>query len=122
MERVVKYWINEYHVDGYRFDLSKGFTQKNSYPDNVALWGQYDASRIAILNNYNNVIKSVKPNAYVILEHFADNSEEKELVVERHATLGKHHRSLRGSLKGFFANNVSDLSWASYKERGWVRT
>jgi len=47
VDRVNKYWVEKFHVDGYRFDLSKGFTQKNS-GDNVGLWGQYDASRIAI--------------------------------------------------------------------------
>jgi 1,4-alpha-glucan branching enzyme len=119
MERVVKYWITEYHVDGYRFDLSKGFTQKNSYPDNVALWGQYDASRIAILKNYNNVIRSVKPNAYVILEHFADNSEEKELASNGMLLWGNITGPYGEASKGFFANNASDLSKASYKQRGW---
>jgi len=33
----------------------------------------------AILEDYQLSIRAVKPNAYIILEHFADNSEEKEL-------------------------------------------
>ena len=32
-KRVLNYWIGEYHIDGFRFDLSKGFTQVNSYPE-----------------------------------------------------------------------------------------
>lgn len=28
--RVMQYWLKEYQVDGFRFDLSKGFTQKQS--------------------------------------------------------------------------------------------
>ena len=28
VDRVVSFWLEEYHVDGYRYDLSKGFTQE----------------------------------------------------------------------------------------------
>ena len=35
------YWLNEYNIDGYRFDLSKGFTQNNTLGD-VGAWGAYD--------------------------------------------------------------------------------
>lgn len=78
-KNVMKFWIQEYKIDGYRFDLSKGFTQKNSGND-VAAWGVYDASRIAIWRKYNDFIKSIDPQFYVILEHFADDREEAELA------------------------------------------
>ena len=39
VDRVVAYWLEEYHVDGYRYDLSKGLTQKNTI-GNVGAWGQ----------------------------------------------------------------------------------
>jgi 1,4-alpha-glucan branching enzyme len=80
---VMRFWMEEYKIDGYRFDLSKGFTQKNSGTSDAAVnaWSAYDASRIAIWNDYNDYIKSVDANNfYVILEHFADDSEEKELA------------------------------------------
>ena len=44
---VVRFWLDKYHVDGFRFDLSKGFTQKNTL-GNTEAWGQYDISRINI--------------------------------------------------------------------------
>ncbi len=37
-KRVVNFWITEYKIDGFRFDLSKGFTQKNTL-GNTAAWG-----------------------------------------------------------------------------------
>jgi len=37
-DRVLKFWLTEYKIDGYRFDLSKGFTQKNTLGD-VGAWG-----------------------------------------------------------------------------------
>jgi 1,4-alpha-glucan branching enzyme len=77
VDDVNAYWLNEYHFDGYRFDLSKGFTQKQN--TDVGLWSVKDDSRIRILKRMNEQIKKVKPNAIVILEHFADAAEETEL-------------------------------------------
>jgi len=119
-ERVFKYWLTEYHVDGYRLDLSKGFTQTNTYPNNVTLWGQYDASRIAILTNYNNVMRTVKPDAFVILEHFADNSEETVLSSRGMLLWGNLNYNYNEASMGFNTGTVSDLSWISYKARGWA--
>lgn len=82
LDTINYYWLNEFKVDGYRYDLSKGFTQTNN-PTNVGAWGNYDASRIAILKRMADKIWTHTPNAYVILEHFADNSEEKELAEYR---------------------------------------
>jgi len=78
-KNVMKFWMTEYKIDGYRFDLAKGFTQHVSTDDNS--FAAYDASRVAIWKDYNNFIKSVDPNNfYVILEHFAVDQEEKELT------------------------------------------
>jgi len=120
MERLIKYWITEYHIDGYRFDLSKGFTQRNSYPNDVGLWGQYDLSRINILKNYANVIHSVNPDAYVILEHFADNSEETELSNNDMLLWGNMNGVYTQAAGGWNSNGSSDLSWVSYQKRGWT--
>jgi 1,4-alpha-glucan branching enzyme len=76
VKRNLQFLLEEYKVDGFRFDLSKGFTQKSSTEATAA---NYDASRIAILKDYNTAIKAVKPDAFVILEHFADDREETEL-------------------------------------------
>jgi 1,4-alpha-glucan branching enzyme len=78
VDRCLEYWLEEYNIDGYRFDLSKGFTQKNTLGNSGAM-AQYDPSRIAILSHYNQTIKAVSGSAYHILEHFADNLEEREL-------------------------------------------
>lgn len=76
---MLQYWLKEYNIDGYRFDLSKGLTQKNS-GSNVGTWNQYDASRIAIIKDYADAIREVEPDAYIILEHLSDAQEETELA------------------------------------------
>lgn len=78
-ENVMKYWMQEYHIDGFRFDEAKGYTETNSGND-VAAWGHYDASRVALWEKYNTYMKSLDPSFYVILEDFADPNEETVLA------------------------------------------
>lgn len=77
VKRNLKFLLEEYNVDGFRFDLTKGFTQNSSTEKTAS---NYDASRIAILKDYNQAITEVKQNAVVILEHFCEDREEKELA------------------------------------------
>ncbi len=119
MERLLRYWIVEFKVDGYRFDLSKGLTQKNSYPDNVSLWGQYDAARIDILKHYTQVVHAANPNAYAIMEHFADNAEETVLASNNMMLWGNMTYNYQEATMGYHGSAKSDFSWAWYKKRGW---
>ena len=73
------YWLEEFRVDGFRFDLSKGFTQNDTGND-VAAWNAYDASRIAIIKDYADRVWAANDSAYVILEHLGEEREEEELA------------------------------------------
>jgi 1,4-alpha-glucan branching enzyme len=79
--RVVNYWLTNYHLDGFRWDLAKGFTQTNTcnaYGNscNVTTWGNYDAGRVATWDTIYNQMQAASPGSYCILEMFADNSEQ----------------------------------------------
>ncbi len=76
VKRSLKYLIDEYKVDGFRFDLSKGFIQTAGYAD----WDRYSSERVEIWRDYSNYIKSVDPDCFVILEHLGDWGEECEFV------------------------------------------
>lgn len=78
VKTTLRYWIEEFHIDGFRFDLSKGFTQRMSTDDGV--FRQYDAQRIATIKEYADQVWAVDNDAVVILEHFAESSEENELA------------------------------------------
>lgn len=78
VDSVNRYWIEEYHIDGYRFDLSKGFTQR--FSSSVEAWSAYDQSRIDLWDRIATKIWSTKSNAYIILEHFGGESEENVLA------------------------------------------
>ena len=76
IKRSLGYLLTEYKVDGFRFDLTKGFTNNKSTESTAS---NYDADRVAILKGYNDYIRSVDEDAVVILEHFCSDKEEKEL-------------------------------------------
>ena len=114
MQRVCQYWLQEFRFDGYRFDLSKGFTQRNSGND-VGAWGSYDASRITIWKRIYDQIRSYDKSAYVILEHFADNREEKELADYGMLLWGNHS----GDLRSLARNGTGNVEGISYKNRNF---
>jgi 1,4-alpha-glucan branching enzyme len=111
VDSVNHYWISQYHIDGYRFDFTKGFTNKPG--DGWA----YDQSRINILKRMANHIWSVKKNAYVILEHFTDNSEGKVLTDAGMSVWGNGNYNCNQTTMGY--SNGSDFSWLSYEKRGY---
>ncbi len=111
VDRFTRFWLTEYKADGFRFDFTKGFTNKPG--DGWA----YDASRIAILKRMADSIWAVKPDAIVILEHFTDNSEEKELANYGMMLWGNLNGAYCDASMGYYSN--SDLSWIDYKRRGW---
>ena len=47
---------------------------------NVGSWSGYDQSRVDIWNRYYDTLQLKSPGCYAILEHFADNSEEKYVL------------------------------------------
>ncbi len=117
VDTVLKFWLKEYKIDGFRFDLSKGFTQKNTGTD-VAAWGAYDATRIAIWKRIYNKVRSYDSTSYLILEHFADNSEEKELAAYGFLLWGNLNYNFNEATMGYVS--TSSLSWADYKARTWA--
>ena len=111
VDRILAYWMTEYKVDGFRFDFSKGFT--NTPGDGSA----YDASRIAILKRIADKMWTVKPNAYVILEHFTANTEETVLANYGIMLWGNMNYNYTEAAMGY----ASDLSGASSLSRsGWT--
>jgi len=77
VKRVIKQWIEEYKIDGFRWDLTKGFTQ-NCTASDESCTNQYQADRVAILKEYADASWAIDPTHYTIFEHLGSDSEEKE--------------------------------------------
>ncbi|SDY02924.1 Por secretion system C-terminal sorting domain-containing protein [Lutibacter oricola] len=115
---VLSYWINEYKIDGFRFDFTKGFSNTQwSGTDNWA--STYDAARISILKNYADHVWNEAPTnkPYVIFEHLSDNTEETELANYGIMLWGNLNHNYNQNTMGWTSD--TDVSWMSYKERGW---
>ena len=117
VDRVVTHWLTNYNVDGFRWDLSKGFTQTNSGTD-VGLWGNYDASRIAIWKRIYNKMQAVSPNSYCILEHFAADNEEIELSTYGMLLWGNSNYNFNQASMGYSTD--WDFSRAIHTNRSWT--
>ncbi len=118
-KRVLQYWITEYKIDGYRMDLTKGFTQNSS---TEATASNYDQSRIDNLTTYYNAAKAVKTDVMFILEHFCNNDEE-TVLANSGMYLWKnanyfYSQSAMGSQtgSGFGTLNTTPRSWVGYAE------
>ncbi len=75
-KRVIKHWIEEFHIDGFRWDLTKGFTQECEGDEGCT--NSYQPDRVAILKEYADYSWSVDPTHYVIFEHLGADNEEQQ--------------------------------------------
>lgn len=74
-KRVIKHWIEEYKIDGFRWDLTKGFTQ-NCTANDEGCTGSYQQDRVDVLKEYADYSWSIDPDHYVIFEHLGGQAEE----------------------------------------------
>lgn len=115
-KRMIRYWLEEMRIDGYRFDLSKGFTQVDNLND-VGAWGQYDPSRLVILKDYADEVWNTTPGAYVIMEHFADWSEELEMAQYGEGMM--MWNNMNHNYRNAVRSGGSSFDGTSYTNRGW---
>ena len=118
VDRINRYWIEEYHIDGFRFDFTKGFGNNPKLSSDP--WGsQYDADRIQLLQRMADQIWEIDTTIYIILEHFSENSEEIVLADYGMLLWGNSQYNYAEASMGYHSNGKSDFSWGYYGSRGW---
>ena len=120
--RVIEHWLQEYKLDGFRFDLSKGFTQNTNCggsTSNESCFAQYDASRVAIWKRYYDTTQLKSPGSYAILEHFAANNEEIELSDYGMMLWGNANYNFSEASMGWVP--TSNFESFLYTTRGWSK-
>lgn len=114
-DSVNSFWMEEYKIDGFRFDFTKGFSNT---PYGSSSWGsEYDADRVANLERMATEIWQRNNNALIIFEHLAENTEEKELADFGILLWGEMYDRYLQAARGNIVD--SDLSGAVYSERNW---
>ncbi len=125
MKRFTTNWLRNYHVDGFRFDLAKGYTQTITYTiynGNVIYddnkWAQYDQSRVDNLERIADNMWKVDSTSYAILELFSANNEEKVFADYGMMVWDNMSGAYEQASMGY-SNPSWDLSGVSYKSWGW---
>jgi glycosidase len=121
-KQVIKFWLKEYHIDGYRYDLAGGFSQKMK---TEADFENYDPSRVAIWKDYYDTQMSADNGAgsYPILEFFAKGVSATNSIDEG-KVLSDYGMMLWGNLNGSYNEATmgylggSDLSYGYYGAQG----
>jgi len=123
-KRVIKHWVEEYKIDGFRWDLTKGFTQNCSDSDEGCT-GSYQADRVAVLKEYADYSWSLDANHYVIFEHLGGDTEEKEWADYRLSEgkgimlWGKMTEPYNQLSMGYSTNPIPNISRMRSESRGF---
>ncbi len=107
--RFIRHWLTEYRMDGFRWDLSKGFT--TIFYSDVGVWGQYNQGRIDIWKRYYDSMQVVSTGSYCILEHLGNDDEEAELARRGMLLWGKMTAEYNDNTMGFTGNSNLDRSY-----------
>jgi 1,4-alpha-glucan branching enzyme len=116
VERFIEHWLTEYKIDGFRWDLSKGFTTNNTI-GNIGAWNAFNQGRIDIWQNYYNKMQSVSAGSYCILEHLGNPDEEAELAKRGMLLWGKMTDQFTANVMG--NSGSSDINTAYWKNRSF---
>ncbi|MBV1888079.1 MAG: T9SS type A sorting domain-containing protein, partial [Urechidicola sp.] len=76
VERVIKHWIEDFKIDGFRWDLTKGFTQNCT--GNEGCTNSFQQDRVDILKQYADYSWGLDADHYVIFEHLGGDTEEQK--------------------------------------------
>ncbi len=109
MDKINRYWLEEFKIDGFRFDFTKGMTNSGN--------GDFNQERIDNLKRMADAIWETNPNAYVILEHFAGNNEEKTLSDYGMMLWGNMSYAYQEGAMGYLSG--SNLEYGIYQARNW---
>ncbi len=134
VERTIKHWMNEFKIDGFRWDLTKGFTQNCPYTGNAstqdACTNNYQADRVAKLKYYADLQWAQDPNFYVIFEHLGtggSNTEEIEWANYRKTGdadgISKgimQWRKMTDPYANFLKGNFADLSGVAHSSDRFI--
>lgn len=84
VKQTIEHWMNDFKIDGFRWDLTKGFTQSCPYTGSgsaqESCTNGYQSDRVAKLKYYADLQWNIDPNFYVIFEHLGTGGSYNEEV------------------------------------------
>lgn len=120
---VVKYWMEEYKVDGFRFDLVKGLGNNDSYANNGdSGTNAYNSSRVANMREIQLAMLEVNPNAIFINENLAQAKEENEMAAYGQLNWANINNEGCQFAMGYKSNSNLNRMYAPRDGRTWGST
>ena len=118
---VLQYWLREYRIDGYRFDLAKGLGDSGSYASDYD-GNAYNASRIRNVKQFMDAMWEVNPDAYAIFEYFVDTAEENEIGNYGGMSWKKMNEQYCQAAMGYQENSTFRGMWTGDESRPFGST
>lgn len=131
---VLAYWLTEYKVDGFRFDLVKGLgdddSYGNTYDSETNTWGtpnesytnRYNATRVERMKKLCDNMRKVNPNAYCINENLATAEEENEMAADGEINWANINNSSAQFAMGYESDSSLDRFYSPLDSRSWGST
>lgn len=123
-KRVVEHWINEYKIDGFRWDLTKGFTQNCGPGSGAGCTDTYQQDRVDVLKSYADHSWSLDDDHYVIFEHLGPDNEEQQWANYRINDANPKGIMMWGKMTSEYTDFVqgfsSNLTRATHQSRGFT--
>ncbi len=120
---MLQYWLREYKVDGFRFDLVKGLGDNDSYANSGdSGTNAYNASRVANMREWQKAMLEVNPKAYVINENLAGAQEENEMAETGMLNWANLNHAGCQYAMGYSSSSSLNRMLATYDSRTWGST
>ncbi|MDE6578830.1 MAG: hypothetical protein K2J82_05140 [Muribaculaceae bacterium] len=120
---VLRYWMEEYKFDGFRFDLVKGLGNNDSYPNSGdSGTNQYNQSRVDRMMVLHGVVKQVNENAYFINENLATAKEENAMAKDGELNWANINTAGCQYAMGYSSDSNLNRMYAPNDSRDWGST
>lgn len=128
------YWLTEYKVDGFRFDLVKGLGDSNSYgtayypatnsyaAPSAVNTDRYNSTRVKRMCALRDHIILTRPDAYFINENLAGAIEENEMAADGEINWANVNTQACEYAMGYLGNASLDRFYAPLDQRTWGST
>ncbi|NDP26206.1 MAG: T9SS type A sorting domain-containing protein [Flavobacterium sp.] len=124
VKRVEKQWIEEFKIDGFRWDLTKGFTQNCTGSESCT--NSYQQDRVDVLKEYADYAWNLDPTHYAIFEHLGNDNEEQQWANYRVAETPSKGVMMWGIMTAAYSqllmgyNSNTDISRIGSDSHGFV--
>ena len=120
---MMRYWLEEYRIDGFRFDLVKGLADNDAYANNSdAATNAYNAGRVKRMRELQLAAQEVRPDVICINEDLAEAKEENEMAAYGQLNWSNWNNAGCQFAMGYESDSALSGMYAPKASRTWGST